>query len=448
MTVKDTIRPELYALFQVDEDAVDALPDDILLPTETILNFIEGLRESLDRVFTEDGESFIQEIQTAFGQLASVDGVDIDLLLPNSANLMQALRIANAITDEQLDAEMPANYLQFRLDEDMNSEGIYDSSGTSVTHFFYQHQGDLLESVCYLDFSDLNAGLEAADLDNSSQLNIIAVSLLSRTEEVARGKRWIISCCDHVEGREVLLKYHALLCGYLLTRPVYSPLYDGIDGIPATLRRGGSYAQFREPFAMLSEFNSRKTIIDSFLSAYHTLENYMVRARIVAVERAHNGATFFSIRDFKRMHAAIDQNEGEQLRLLFRDCWNLQIGGTTFGAYVDIRINHLVNGMPQGFQSPELANFLQKLGAPGDFTVANENERRKTISKLVYQIRCSIVHNKETEYHISNRELQNSTNKLVLTELCIPIMRRLAFGLPSVVQENPITYSRREIALY
>jgi hypothetical protein len=447
MTVKDVIKPHLEVLFQVDEGAVDALSDEILEPTETLLSLIKGLREGLDRLFTEDGASFINEVRTALQHLSSVVA-DVDLLLPNSENLLRTLEIANAITNEQLDAEMPENYEQFRLDEYVNSEGIYDNSGSYVAICSYQHQADLRESVCYLDFSEESSGLQPADLDRSPKLNIIAVMLLSRADQVLRGKRWIISCCDQVEGREALLVYHALLNGHLLTKPVYSPPYEGISGISVTLQRNGSYEQFKEPFEMLSEFNGRKTIIDSFLSAYHTLENYMVRARIVGVERAHNGATFFSIRHFKRMHAAIDDNEGQQLRLLFKDCWDLQIGGMTFAEFVEIRIQSLITALPQGFQSPELETFLRKLGATANFTVADQNARLNAISKLVYQIRCSVVHNKETEYHISNRELQNSTNRLVLTELCIPIMGRLAFGLPSVAHANPISYSRREIALY
>ena len=73
---------------------------------------------------------------------------------------------------------------------------------------------------------------------------------------------------------------------------------------------------------------------------------------------------------------------------------------------------------------------------------------RELLPKIVYQVRCSIVHNKETEFHISNRELDNATRLLVITELLIPIMRRLSFGLPSLLIANPIMYNSRSIDLY
>lgn len=73
---------------------------------------------------------------------------------------------------------------------------------------------------------------------------------------------------------------------------------------------------------------------------------------------------------------------------------------------------------------------------------------KELLPKIVYQVRCSIVHNKETEFHISNRELDNAARLLVITELLIPIMRRLSFGLPSLLNANPIMYNSRSIELY
>lgn len=446
MTVKDIVRTEIDGLFAVDESAVDAQADHILQTALPVIDFIQKLRTDLDRLFGEDGATYVGEVVAAFSQLSST-GASVPSLFPRSANLRYALEVANAITGDQMEEQVPVGYDAFRLDEDTSFDGVYDAAGEKLPAFFYQNAGNFSDSVSYLDLTDAAVGLTSANFDHSPELNVVVILLLARTEHVVGGRRWIVSCSAEPEKREYLLKFHILLRGNVLTRPIYSPAYSGITGIGETLTCSVGYEQFKEPFEMLSEINSRKTVIDSYLSAYHTLENYMVRARIVEVESNHNGSTFFSIRHFKRMGIALGDGESQQLQYLFEDCWDLTIGGTTFSSFVTDQVTHLITAVG-GFQSPDLTSFLQKLGATADFSVANQNNKRTAVAKLIYQIRCSIVHNKETEYHISNRELRNQTNRLVLTDLCIPIMHRLAFGLPSVPLENPIRYSRKSIDLY
>lgn len=448
MTTRDTIESALKSLFQVDEVAVNDLSDDVLEVIDGPLNVVHELSNDLDELFTENGEAFIENVRSVVDELNSA-GVQVSQILPGSINLLCALEVANSIVAEQLDEEMPNGWEDFRLDEESSLEGIYESSGEQRKIFFYQHPIDLMDSVGYLDFVEDNTQIKATALDDSPSLNVIAVYLLCKAVESIVGKRWLISCCETEDKRIALLKYQALLAGCLLTKPVFSPAYDGVNGISETLLRVGSYEQFGEPFEMLSEFNGRKMILDSYLSAYHTLENYMVRARIAEVERKHNGSTFFSIRQFKRMHAATDERESAQLKQLFKDCWSLSIGGTDLSAYVNTRITQLASSLGgQGLQTPDFVQLLDRLGVVAGGLTSDEAGKRNATSSLIYQIRCSIVHNKETEYHISNRELQNAVIKAVLIDFCIPVMRRLAFGLPSVQGTNPISYSRREIHLY
>jgi hypothetical protein len=80
----------------------------------------------------------------------------------------------------------------------------------------------------------------------------------------------------------------------------------------------------------------------------------------------------------------------------------------------------------------------------------NEASVRNNFAKLVYSIRCSIVHNKATEFHLSNEELRRKEMRaLVIVKLCLPVMYRLAFGLPSSAPAtNPIHYEQRELMFY
>jgi hypothetical protein len=443
MSVKDDVTSEIANLFFVDRGILDALHDDVWDAVDRNLGVFYTFPTRIDELFTENGEDFIEEVRLAL-DVISATGADLSQLLPRAGNLVRALEVANAIFAEQLDDDMPPGAAQFRLDEYQASDGLYEQGGDQKRVFFYQHPNNLAESVGYLDFTD-HARIPAAELDDSSELNIVAVIVLCRADTPVAGKRWVVSTITEDNKREALLKYHALLSGCVLTKPVAFSGYDGVGGISETLRVVSSYEQFAEPFEMLSEFNGRTTILDSYLSAYHTLENYMIRARIAEVEKKHTGSSFFSIRQFKNIQAATTEAENSQLKALISSSWTLQIGGMLFSDYVTQRINQLAGNLgPSGLLEPDFLQFMSRLGVPADLNSAPE----KRVASLIYQIRCSIVHNKETEYHISNRELLNASVHSTLTVLCIPVMRRLAFGLPSVAQENPIAYSRQAIRLY
>ncbi|MCO5152835.1 MULTISPECIES: hypothetical protein [unclassified Shinella] len=443
MSVKDEVKSAISDLFFIDEAVLDALDDEVWDNVDSSLSVFYGLPSRIDELFTENGEAFIDEVRLALDVISST-GADIAQLLPRAANLVRALEVANAIFEEQLDEDVPPEVSQFRLDEYQAGDGLFEQGGDQKRVFFYQHPNNLAESVGYFDFTD-NALIPADELDDSSELNVVALIVLCRAASPVAGKRWVVSTIAEDSKREALLKYHALLSGCVLTKPVSFSGYDGINGIPETLRIVSSYEQFAEPFEMLSEFNGRTTILDSYLSAYHTLENYMIRARIAEVERKHIGSSFFSIRQFKNIQAATAEGEYSQLKALISNSWSLQIGGTLFSDYVTQRTNQLAGTLgPIGLLEPDFLHFMSRLGVPADLTSAPE----KRLTSLIYQIRCSIVHNKETEYHISNRELLNASVHSTLTLLCIPVMRRLAFGLPSVALENPIAYSRQSIRLY
>lgn len=73
-----------------------------------------------------------------------------------------------------------------------------------------------------------------------------------------------------------------------------------------------------------------------------------------------------------------------------------------------------------------------------------------TLYIILYYIRCAVVHNKATEFHISNERLsQQEVWKIVIRNICLHPMIKVAYGLPSVVSDlNPIRYKSRKIMLY
>jgi len=217
------------------------------------------------------------------------------------------------------------------------------------------------------------------------------------------------------------------------------------------------YIQFREPFSMLSGVNASTGILEVFMSAYHALENYMIRSQVAGTFTDHANLTLNRVRDFKRLGTRIDQSESKFLNDLFERSWDQKIGNQSLIEKA-IECKDAFQTQHQG-TSGVFDSFFKSL----DVKKGNGNRLeyeahfngdeaafRRNFSLLVYGIRCSIVHNKATEFHISNENLAVEPHWIALiTELCLPVMLQLAFGLPSVSgPANPIRYSTSTISLY
>ncbi|SFO96747.1 hypothetical protein SAMN04488056_1172 [Cohaesibacter marisflavi] len=207
---------------------------------------------------------------------------------------------------------------------------------------------------------------------------------------------------------------------------------------------------------MLGEVNSCENILDTYLSTYHVLENYMIRREVTSVFSNSTGRSFQRVRDFKRLGQQTDDKEIAHLNKLFSKSWEIMIGEcrlqeTLEQSFEDARAN-------DAWDNDSFDDFLKHLGLQNGggnpVTLShgfhNQMQVKKNFPKLVYAIRCSIVHNKATEFHLSNEELRrNSIIALVIERICLPVMYRLAFGLPSSAPEdNPIHYPQRELMFY
>jgi hypothetical protein len=306
---------------------------------------------------------------------------------------------------------------------------------------------ELSESVALLDFTD---GFAARDVRRMSpRMTALAAITIARAADMVHGSRWIVSTIVDESRRVYYCRYHLLLAGYVLTNPVLAPRSSALVGIAETLRGAEDYIQFKEPFEMLGEVNGRLTVLDSFLSSYHVLENYMIRAQIVKVESSTSAQSLFGIRNFKQMELTVQKREQEHLTQLFKQSWDKQIGSMSLADFVEDRFRSLFDSddcVDASFQ-----DFIRKLNiksADETFSRTDIVAARNALPKIIYQVRCSIVHNKETEFHLSNRELSDATLLMMLVDVCIPSMQRIAFGLPAVSVSNPLRYSRQSLLLY
>jgi hypothetical protein len=217
---------------------------------------------------------------------------------------------------------------------------------------------------------------------------------------------------------------------------------------PDIIHAGHLYHQWNEVLYVLSEYNSRDEILLKYLTIYHVVENLMFKFPIVELER-QQGGRMFSIRDFRRLYQQVDEAETTALKRLFTAALKEEATpGITFESHLVTRWQSLVT-------PASLVDFESALGLLGikkdrrplrhsEFRVGSECAGLFT--QMVYQTRCAIVHNKETEFHLTYASL-NAAFITLLENFLMPSLEEICFALVGSPNQQ-VWYSRKELLLY
>ncbi|EKN5122561.1 TPA: hypothetical protein SBJ50_004333 [Yersinia enterocolitica] len=213
---------------------------------------------------------------------------------------------------------------------------------------------------------------------------------------------------------------------------------------PDEIQLGEAYHQWSEVLNVLSEYNSRDETLLKFLTIYHVIENFMFKRPIVELERQMNGQ-MFSIRDFRRLYASVDINESDALKKVFCNILMMEaIPGITFQDDLISRWRSLLLVTSEA----DINTALKMIGLKFSFTDFNRNSVLSCFSKLVYTIRNAIVHNKETEFHLTYAPLDMNPSLCYLIEdFLLPSLEGICFSL---ISKNNVHfwYQNKEMNLY
>lgn len=203
------------------------------------------------------------------------------------------------------------------------------------------------------------------------------------------------------------------------------------------------YQQWNEIFSVLSEYNSRKEILLKYLTIYHVVENLMFKLPIVELERQQAGR-MFSIRDFRRLYSQVENAELAALKKLCSEIFKIRhVGGHTFEHGLILRWRSLSPTTPIAEIEASL-NVLNIKKKHADFKAGSESAA--FFAQLVYTIRCAIVHNKETEFHLTYASLSRGFTALIENFL-LPSLEEICFSLLGA-PNSKVWYTNKELALY
>lgn len=228
-------------------------------------------------------------------------------------------------------------------------------------------------------------------------------------------------------------------------RAVHSP--RTYTAVPSVLNQdsivaGPPFQQWADVISVLSEYNFRDEVLIKYLTIYHVIENFMFKRPIVELERQNSGR-MFSIRDFRRLYEQVEMKEGEALKRLFDDVFRLEASaGVAFEQHVCSRWAGLLVSNSEG----DVNSALTVLSVGFTFAEFRANATPSRFAKLVYSFRNAIVHNKETEFHLTYASLSPGIVCL-LEAFLIPTLEEISFAVIGRVNAG-LWYQNRELRLY
>lgn len=449
-TFCDHISSQLRDWMTVDDVRVEEL--DSIDITE-FANNLEALVERVDDLFSEDQSSFVGELNELFTKSANLAHVDDILGAPLRkialvVNLCNILAPSDCQTDRHWDSgPLHLNQVDKRLE-------IYQADNTNLEMFGSGGTKHLNTGLIYYSFQEADelSFFNKRDYpsgDYSKLLFQIFITRLCNYNEELSGKVFILCSAKQRKIAEYFARFHAVYQGFILNRRHQTGQISGMDQLASALLPSRQLFQYSEPLGIMSEINTREFTLEKYLSSYHALENYMIRGRIAKIS-SQSGGKIFKIRDFRRLSIFVEGAESVHLKSLVDKLWEKSICGEKL---IDFTVNLVDNATTTANWNQNVFDeFCSKL----EFVDKNHKAKRiytkaeikENFSQLIYMVRCSIVHHKETEFHISNKNLEDETISILFERLLLPFAMRIAFALPTVKNENPIKYESSSISLY
>lgn len=316
--------------------------------------------------------------------------------------------------------------------------------------FVYQNIQSFADSVVALDCGDierLQKAIPSTPISDNLAFHLLAT--LKRVEDLPPGHSVLVRMMApplNDAPMTAFVQLVALAQGEAVHAPqTYSLPPAVIDR--DEIRAGASYHQLNDVFYVLSEYNSREDILSKYLTLYHVVENFMYKAPIVELERQKNGQ-MFSIRDFQRLYRHVDELEKDAIRKLMRLIGGLDARpATTFKDHIATKWTSLVPGVAQA----DLDAALEQMGLrfksrPMKFNEFSGHDLMANLADLAYGVRNAVVHNKETEFHLTYATLNAPMRKLISVFL-IPTLEEICFWLVGKPNDY-VWYANRELLLY
>lgn len=196
------------------------------------------------------------------------------------------------------------------------------------------------------------------------------------------------------------------------------------------------YDQYIDVYDVISEWNNCSDIISAFLKMYQILEYMVYRKQLVAIV-----STITTIKQsFVRHIKSLDKRFSEGEREVF--IRGLKALLPSFAGRID-----------DSLITSEVEKFCKKHYSPtksGDTYMKRQtfnNNVDDHIAKFIYDTRCSIVHNKESEFHITMTNCDEYKAIIPLIKKILEVVGAMLFDVINA-KDSGIAFNKANLELY
>lgn len=202
------------------------------------------------------------------------------------------------------------------------------------------------------------------------------------------------------------------------------------------------YEQFFDVCDVLNEIKFADDVLMKFLKVYQVLEQLAYRKKFIKLIGEHVRNHHPIVRSIEAVTNSFKQNELSVFEDLFADELKHVYDSIDIpdarGAY---------SGAEPACLSIDVRDLVKKLYSI-KYSGARPYYSHKQMGDLVYKIRCSIVHNKETEMHFTFNNIYDYEPLIGLIKELSKVMCQNIIELINDGINKPLTYSDRELKLY
>jgi hypothetical protein len=426
--------------------------------SQNYLDYAQRKGDEVDSlvVFSERISSYVNELESSKEESLLPDKLDkiLEVLedfrstfpdFPNSRFiellfiLKLIMKLKEAVEDEE----------DYDLRQDVNVETfsiVKLSEKISFKNFLHVDRANMEDSFLLLDFEDEGALLEFIS-SHSMPANLL-VQLLGKfgsAENSFSPFQYVFIKSTFSEKEAAVRAFtslHLIKEGKYTHKPSHYSYSPNVNS-NRKVKIEKHYQQFNEALIILSEYNYQKDILDKYIRLYHVVENFMYRGPLVALERKQNSS--FSIRDFQRMYSQVVKTELDVLNKFIKAVFDELYDETQkFSSYVFDKWRLIFESFQDETLLDALLINLNITNKSQNIIKANEiqeNSLVHTYSQFIYSFRNSLVHNKDTEFHLTHNILLNhdvigDTANVFLEKFLIPTLEEIIFYL--IIEKNEL----------
>lgn len=227
--------------------------------------------------------------------------------------------------------------------------------------------------------------------------------------------------------------------------PELLKIANGIISTSLQFNYTAKYEQFLDVNDVLNEVKHADDALTRFLKVYQVLEQLAYRKEFIKLIKEHEDNHHPIVRSIQSVTDSFKKDEKvvfEQLfKEEFKELYNKIDEPDSRHKYTNVEPTCLNLASRNKIQN--LYNIQANNSRP-DMPYYNATQ----MAKIVYQIRCSIVHNKETELHFTYNNISDYKDIIDLINTLSTKLSEVIVSLISDGTNTPLTYRNKTLTLY